>query len=98
MSRNEGRKQTDGDRNDDEDSDEDDVKEQFTTNETVHRPQSLPPSATWPGLRPHHCVHVGLGPDDVVVVVDDHRPAEHVQVLHDVLLHVGQGGDVCVVA
>lgn len=44
-----------------------------------------------------HAVHVGLGPDDVVVVVDDHRSAEHVKVLHDVLLHVGQRGDVCVV-
>lgn len=52
----------------------------------------------WPGLCPHHCIHVSLSPDDVVVVVDDHRPAEHMQVLHDVLLHVGQGGDVCVVA
>lgn len=50
------------------------------------------------GLWPHHCVHVSLSPDDVVVVVDDHGPAEHMQVLHDVLLHVGQRGDVCVVA
>ena len=45
----------------------------------------------------HHCVHVGLSPDDVMVVVDDHGPAQNMQVLHDVLLDVCQRGDVCVV-
>lgn len=44
-----------------------------------------------------HAVHVGLGPDDVMVVVDDHRPAENVQVLHNVFLDISQGGDVRVV-
>lgn len=47
---------------------------------------------------PYRAVHVGFGPDDVVVVVDDHGPAEHVQVLHDILLDICQRGDLSVVA
>ena len=50
---------------------------------------------TWRGT--YHSVHIGLRPDDVVVMVDHHRSAEHVEVLHDVLLHVSQCWDVCVV-
>lgn len=50
------------------------------------------------GRGSHHGVHVGFGPDDVVVVVDDHGPTQHVQVLHHVLLHVGQRRHVRVVA
>src|SRR4029434_666081 len=46
---------------------------------------------------PHHTVHVGFSPDDVMVVVDNHWSAEDVEVLHHILLHVSQGGDVCVV-
>lgn len=50
----------------------------------------------------HHgsypAVHVSLCPDDVVVVVDDHGTAQHVQVLHHVLLRISQCGDLCVVA
>lgn len=42
----------------------------------------------------HHTVHVCLGPDDVMVVVDDHWPTQDVQVLHYVFLHIGQGGNV----
>lgn len=44
-----------------------------------------------------HTVHVGFSPDDVVIVVDDHWSTEDMEVLHDVFLHVGQRGDVCVV-
>lgn len=44
-----------------------------------------------------HTVHVGLGPDDVMIVVDDHWSAEDVEVLHNVFLDVSQRGDVGVV-
>lgn len=46
----------------------------------------------------YRTVHVGLGPNNVMVVVDDHGTAEHVQVLHHVLLDVCQRGDLSVVA
>lgn len=49
------------------------------------------------GSSSHHRVHVGFCPNDVVVVVDDHWSAENVQILHDVLLHISQCGDVCVI-
>lgn len=44
----------------------------------------------------YHRVHVGLSPDDVVVMVDDHWPTENMQVLHDVLLNVRKCWDVSV--
>ncbi len=44
-----------------------------------------------------HTVHIGLSPDDVMIMVNDHRPAENMQVLHNVLLDISQCGDVCVV-
>lgn len=50
------------------------------------------------GWSPYRTVHVGFSPDDVVVVVDDHGPAEHMQVLHDIFLDVCQRGDLSVVA
>lgn len=50
------------------------------------------------GSGPHLAVHVGFGPDDVVVMIDDHGAAEHVQVLHHILLSISQCGDLCVVA
>lgn len=50
------------------------------------------------GVRAHLAVHVSFGPDDVVVMVDDHGAAEHMQVLHHVLLGVCQGRDLRVVA
>lgn len=49
-------------------------------------------------LGPHLAIYVGFGPGDVVVVVDDHGPAEHVQVFHHVLLGICQCGDLRVVA
>lgn len=49
-------------------------------------------------LRAHLAVHVGLRPDDVMVMVNDHGAAEHMQVFHHILLGVGQRGDLCVVA
>lgn len=52
----------------------------------------------WGGVRAHLAVHVSFGPDDVVVVVDDHGAAEHMQVLHHVLLGVCQGRYLRVVA
>lgn len=48
-------------------------------------------------LQTDHTVHVGLGPDDVVIVVDDHWSAEDMEVLHNVFLDVSQRGDVRVV-
>lgn len=50
------------------------------------------------GLSPHLAVHVGFCPGDVMVMVDDHGAAEHVQVLHHVLLCICQCGDLRVVA
>lgn len=47
---------------------------------------------------PHLAVHVGFRPGDVMVVVDDHGPAEHMQVFHHVLLGIRQSGDLRVVA
>lgn len=44
-----------------------------------------------------HTVHIGLGPDDVMIMVDDHWPAENVKVLHNIFLDVSERGDVCVV-
>lgn len=45
----------------------------------------------------HHSVHVSLGPDDVMIVIDDHWSTQDMKVLHDILLYVSQSGDVCVV-
>lgn len=54
------------------------------------------PILEWPG--PHLAVHVGFRPGDVMVMVDDHGPAQHMQVLHHVLLGICQRGDLRVVA
>lgn len=56
------------------------------------------PGAPTCSLGPHLAVHVGFGPGDVMVMVDDHGPAEHMQVFHHVLLGICQCGDLCVVA
>lgn len=56
------------------------------------------PGAPACSLGPHLAIYVGFGPGDVVVVVDDHGPAEHVQVFHHVLLGIRQCGDLRVVA
>lgn len=55
-------------------------------------------SLLWGVVRAHLAVHVSFSPDDVVVVVDDHGAAEHMQVFHHVLLGVCQGRDLRVVA
>lgn len=52
---------------------------------------------TW-GVIPYRAVHVGFSPYNVVVMVDDHRTAENMQVLHHVLLDVCQCGDLGIVA
>lgn len=52
---------------------------------------------TW-GVIPYRTVHVGFSPYNVVVMVDDHRTAENMQVLHHVLLDVRQCGDLGIVA
>lgn len=44
-----------------------------------------------------HTVHVGLSPDDVMVMVNNHRSAENMQVLHHVFLNISQCGHVCVI-
>lgn len=36
----------------------------------------------------HHTVHVGLCPDNVMVVVYDHRSTQHMQVFHHILLYI----------
>lgn len=45
-----------------------------------------------------HTVHVGFGPDYVVVVVDNHRPAENMEIFHNIFLDISQCGHVCVIA
>lgn len=44
-----------------------------------------------------HTVHICLRPDDIMVMVDHHRPAQNVEVLHHIFLHVCQCRHVCVV-
>lgn len=44
-----------------------------------------------------HTVHIGLSPDDVVVVVNDHRPAQNVKVLHHIFLNISQRGHMRVI-
>lgn len=56
------------------------------------------PGAPACSLGPHLAIYVGFGPGDVVVVVDDHGPAKHMQVFHHVLLGICQCGDLRVVA
>lgn len=58
----------------------------------------LPGSLLWSRARTHLAVHVGFRPGDISVTVDDHGAAEHVQVLHHVLLGICQRGDLRVVA
>lgn len=55
------------------------------------------PGAPACSLGPHLAIYVGFGPGDVMVVVDDHGPAEHMQVFHHVLLGIRQCGDLRVV-
>lgn len=62
-----------------------------------------PTGPTVSGLKPcaagpYRAVHVGFSPNNVMVMVDDHGTAEHVQVLHHVLLDIRQRGDLSVVA
>ena len=45
------------------------------------------------GLSTHSVIDVGLGPHGVVFLVYHLGAAQHVEVLHHVLLHVRQGGD-----
>lgn len=45
-----------------------------------------------------HTVHIGLCPDDIMVMVDHHRPAEDMEVLHNIFLNICQCRHMCVVA
>ena len=76
----------------------DPVRERRMTNGEAHRgklsddKKGVLASRETPTQRvTYHRVHIGLRPDDVMVMVDDHWSAEHVEVLHDVLLHISQG-------
>lgn len=49
------------------------------------------------GMCTDHTVHVSFGPDDVMIVADDHRPTENMEVLHDIFLDIRQSGDMRVI-
>lgn len=52
----------------------------------------------WYTFFTHNSVHICLGPDYVMVMVDDHWSTQNMKILHDVLLYVSQCRDVCIIS
>lgn len=52
----------------------------------------------WYNCFTHNSVHICLGPDYVMVMVDDHWSTQNMKILHDVLLYVSQCRDVSIIS